>query len=152
MVNDSSDVMEKDLPLKVEGIGGWLLFPAVGLLVAIFSRMVKIFDDYSYIRIWINDHPLLGLILGLHIFVYFLIIYLTVQFFTKSRKTPKLMISYLIINALVFLFTVLLGSKMNYRPYNKDEYIYFAIAAVIAAVIWIPYYMKSQRVKNTFVL
>ncbi|GKX65901.1 DUF2569 domain-containing protein [Inconstantimicrobium mannanitabidum] len=72
-------------------------------------------------------------------------------FFRKKKIFPKVMIAFCVVMLLEAIFkdTMLssifsLGSTL--RGENKA-----LVAPLISAIIWIPYFTRSERVKNTFV-
>lgn len=139
------------------GIGGWLLIPAIGvvispLLVAVAIAMnVSMFDSPLIAELEV-DHPGLRttILLETLLSAAFLAfqVYVAVVFFMKKRFVPKLMIAYLTINlALTVIAVALTGLVLE--EFNASDTQSITRAVVLAAV-WIPYFLVSRRVKNTF--
>jgi hypothetical protein len=152
---------------QYNGIGGWLILVAIGailnplrLSIMIFVNFVPVFQNNTwsilttpgtaaYHRLWA---PLILFeLFGNILFVIFSII-IAICFFQKKRFFPKLMIVFLLAN-LIFIGIDLFAA--NFIPAvaaQNDEQSNKELARVIlASIIWIPYFMVSIRVKETFV-
>jgi len=150
-----------------EGIRGWLILPLIGLFFAavrismvVFKDLVPIFTKgyWNLLTTPGSDvyHPLWApLILfefvGNIVFIIFAIV-LLVLFFGKSRLLPRVMLSYLILNLLFVVSDFFLADLIpavaergNFQDLKE------LARAVIGAVIWVPYFLVSKRVKQTFV-
>jgi hypothetical protein len=147
------------------GIGGWLILPIIGLIFTVcrFSLTLKtyvtLFTGPAWERLTTEGspvyHPLSGPLLifeaiGNLSFVCAAIV-LLVLIFLKHPLLPKMMIGFHVLN-LVFVsldgalasFTPLFASAI---PVITEE----LTRSIISAAIWIPYFLRSRRVKNTFV-
>jgi len=121
---------------KLKGIGGWLILPIIGLFVSI---PILLYDIISTLSLYEMD-SLLGFSLFIDgAFIVFIIITL-IAMFNKKKYLPKLMISFYLANFILQLVLSMI----------TEEYDSF-LQSLISAAIWIPYFVKSQRVKNTFV-
>lgn len=149
------------------GLGGWLIIPLIGLIIALvkmlfvlFQIYLPIFQDGTWSIITNSEseyyHSLWGpLVISEMVINIGLVIfcgYLLYLFFTKQRLFPKFFIMYMVINV-VFLISdtyaaSLIPSVAEQRSNGIDPDL---SRAVIGAVIWIPYFLLSKRVKNTFV-
>jgi len=151
---------------KYNGIGGWLILVAVGLcispllqLVFIIRNLVPIFTTNAwsmlttpgspaYHRLWA---PVILFELLINIVFLAMEAVLLIWLFTKSRRFPTAMI--------VYLFTVFALVGIDYflaqaipaiaAQDNSEGRIAFMRAGVVCA-IWMPYMLKSKRVKGTF--
>jgi H+/Cl- antiporter ClcA len=74
-------------------------------------------------------------------------------FFKKSNQTPKFYIIWLVLLALVQIADALLVKQIPMAAaQSADPEIIRDIArSIIGAVVWIPYFLVSKRVKNTFI-
>jgi hypothetical protein len=142
----------------LSGIRGWLLLPAIGMVAssvfyvaAIITRWSRVsgicagilreqlprgFDDVSAVVV-----VLFGA----------LSILLTVAFLAKRWFVPRLMLVWLLANAgmsvgLAAWAASLGGSGQVYDALEGD-----AARGIVAAVVWGPYFLRSQRVRRTFV-
>ena len=72
------------------------------------------------------------------------------KFFKKQASAPNLMVIWyatsVVINALDIVLTAFTITKDGIDPKLSIE----TVRAVVIAAIWIPYFMHSVRVKNTF--
>lgn len=149
-----------------EGIRGWLIVPLIGLFIIpirifllFFKDLVPIFTQghWNVLTTPGTDayHPLWAPLIifecvGNAVFVIFSIV-LLVLFFRKSRLLPKLMVFYLILNLLFvvgdFFFADLIPAVAEQsNPQDVKE----LGRAIIGVIIWVPYFLVSKRVKQTF--
>ena len=149
------------------GLGGWLILPAIGLVIMPFrvgaillQIFVPIFTDGTWEILTTPGsdqyHPLWA---GLIIFEFlgnlgFIIagIALVSLFFSKSRLFPKTYIAFLLINLCFILIDAWLGSfVITDEPMFDPDTTKELVRSLVAVVIWVPYMMFSKRVRNTFV-
>lgn len=154
------------LPLGVSGLGGWLVLVQIGLygsiLLTIFQiiNTIPMFNSESW---WMLTsphspvyHPLwVPLIIFETIYAFAMIIFcifILVRFYQKKAIVPRLMIVFysvsllcVTIDTLLYLQIPFLAELETGNPY-KDM-----IRSAIGSAIWIPYFLKSVRVRNTFV-
>ncbi len=118
------------------GIGGWLLVPTLGLLVGIpmtIYEVVKSLGSGSPGEIAVVGGA--ALVIGIT----------TVAFFQKRRWAPGAFIALLALNVLFAFVPVTLAGGTVSRGDARD-----LGRSAIAAVVWIPYFLVSKRVKATF--
>ncbi len=143
--------MEPDL----EGIGGWLILVAIGLAVAPFRSMHGIYVDLhvlygSKFQYALSlHHGLAGLILYEAVtnsFFLFALITLNYLFYDRRKTFPSLMITYLAVQLVLGLIDHL--AALQFSTHQSPTAV---LGNFVAAAVWIPYYLKSERVKATFV-
>jgi len=136
------------------GIGGWLLLPALHLFMDAFIVFVGIFDVLSRpqaitegARIASDAFTLLSMVIG------FFAVYCVMRLFQKKRNVPALMSwFYLLILGKLFLSAILTNLYPDMQiPAEFRASIMTVFGAAVAAVIWIAYFKRSIRVRNTFV-
>lgn len=148
------------------GLGGWLILPMLGLMftplrigVALVVTFLPIFTEgYWEILTTPGSEAYHALWAPLIIFeiignLFFLLgsIVLLVLFFKKHCRFPKLMIIYLLLNVAYVGGDYFLSGLIPAVAEEEDpESIKELVRAVVAAAVWIPYFIKSERVKNTF--
>lgn len=149
------------------GLGGWLIIPLIGLIIALVKMLLALFQIYLPIfqdgtwSIITNAeseyyHPLWGpLVISEMVINIGLVIfcgYLLYLFFTKQRLFPKFFIIYMIINVVFLISDTYVASLIPSVAEQRSNGIDPDLGrAVIGAAIWIPYFLLSKRVKNTFV-
>ena len=139
------------------GIGGWLILPAIGLPFGILRGLKELSESLSLLRD--DDFDALEAELpGIGSLVTFEIVgvavlvaaYLGVAilFYAQKRATPHVMIGVLFLQLLLVGVSTLWASSIlpdQQLPPGG------AFGAIVAAAIWIPYFLTSVRVRNTFV-
>ncbi len=131
------------------GIGGWLLIPALTLVSVAFAASSSILDEQlAAVSLEILAGNVL-LTVGS--------VVLLVLFFQRSRHLPGLMVVfYLVLVSVATLEYVavdrlLLGVTPEIAD-REAKLVNDGIRISIAsAILWIPYFLVSRRVKNTFV-
>ncbi len=148
-------------------IGGWLLLSAIGLILAPILNIIAFYKaDYFNISIldFISNplapiyNPLMAAFLLFEMIFFIVIIsfqILILILFTQRRSTvPKFVVlCYILLLGLGFweiVFLNLFVPNPTDNPMVKQAY-YTLGGTAISAIIWIPYYLKSVRVKETFV-
>jgi len=139
------EIQQKEL----KGIGGWLIFIAIGMP---FSIIATLFGDYYVFTSFIPmmDEEIASIITILlvtdMIFLCYLG-YLTFLFFNKDYRFPEqIKIFYIVaIGYEVFALYMISGLGLEVADYRE------LFRCIISAAIWIPYFNKSIRVKNTFI-
>lgn len=146
------------------GLGGWLILPMIGLVLSplrmgyqFITDLLPVFDPAVWTRL--TDATLPGyrpMLAPLIIFesvanVAMFAFTLAVMwfFFRRSRRTPRLFVIWLVLLALTQIVDSALVSSAGLPIDNAS--MRDIIRSVAAAAIWIPYFLVSKRVKNTFV-
>lgn len=155
------------------GIGGWLIVVLIGLFLTIIfigstivnkflplltSGELKLLIKYgagANSKLWLF---LLGLeffsSLAIGAFSFITIVF----FFMKKRFVPKMMIVLYAFNFVVVVLSCILLAiiQATYSFYfleqAMDDSIRTVITSGLKCAVWIPYFIVSNRVKNTFVM
>lgn len=149
------------------GLGGWLVLVCIGLfftigqnLLLILQTFVPIFRDGTWQALTTPGsevyHPLWMPLIGLEIIWNCTIIawsiHLLVLFFRKSRRFPLRFIVFPVASAgFIVLDAALFRLVDPETPMFDSETLRELSRSVIYGLIWIPYMLRSVRVKNTFV-
>ena len=135
---------------ELTGIGGWLVLPAIGLVVTPFAAILFIIIDLEAMEEMPRYQNLFASEIFFNVIIALFAVVTAFLFFSKNKMTPKVVIAFLVTNmALMLIETVMIvqefGSRVDSEAYTD------LIRAVVAAAIWIPYFINSKRVQNTFV-
>lgn len=158
-------VAAEGLKLRVEpsGIGGWLALPALGFIIGIPKTTLEMSRDLQPIIQPATIDALLGpdvpvgmklymlAALGGSVVLYVALIVAAVLFFRKKRSAPGFIINFQFVSVGFLALIAFWGMsipELGEEPYAQ---IGTTVAMAISAAIWIPYFMHSKRVKNTFV-
>ena len=121
---------------KLKGLDGWLILPIIVLFISI---PILLYDIVSTLGLYEVDF-LIGFLIFLDMcFIVFIVVTL-VAMFNKKKYLPKLVISFYSANLIIQLVLALYTGVYT-----------GVILPIISASIWISYFVKSKRVKNTFV-
>lgn len=149
------------------GLGGWLILPAIGLFAFPIRLAASFYNDFlpifqegywevlttpgyeAYHHLWA---PLLIFeIIGNSLFIIFDIV-LIVLFFTRSYRFPTLIIIFIATNLFFLAGDLVFAGLIPAMAAESDpESVKELTRSIITAAIWIPYFLVSKRVKNTFV-
>lgn len=151
----------------LQGLGGWL---ACFQVYMYYVLIAFVFTVPSYIfLIWMHNNPgqfeslspgmttelfavygdkfmmimITGIIVSVISFVWMIV---NIIFFYKRKKFfPRVMIAYFLFQLAVTIITMLMIPKIGFLSTMST------IVGIAIAVAWIFYFMRSVRVKNTFV-
>jgi len=157
-----------------KGLGGWLILPIIGLFATIIASAGVMLRDVLPLfesDIWSlytapGVHPLWAplfvFVAFCNVVLFFGAIALLIVLFRKRRIFPKLIIWFygFSLLALVAPSVVILVFGMDMVPdaglreevgWTTSGVVGDLVRGVIPTAIWIPYFLFSKRVKNTFV-
>lgn len=159
------------LPIGPVGIGGWLILPLIGLIINPFLLFYYLMTDvfpYLNAETWERltstngdlYHPLFGPIVIIELIyipaTILAIIALLFLFFKKKSIFPKLMMIYLgttlILDTLTgYINLQIILSAYGNNPITSQEFTFNVLRAMLITSVWITYFSRSKRVKNTFI-
>ena len=136
------------------GIGGWLILPAIGIVVAPLQFVKNVLDYFPRVEL-LEPGTLLHTMTMVEILAWigFAVLAATtaVRFFTRRKSAPTLYRA-LLVGQLMFVVAAYWAAAILFDAPMFDIDAGFAIAMLLAAcAIWIPYFLYSARVRNTFV-
>jgi hypothetical protein len=130
----------------LNGIGGWLILPAIGLVLTPIVNLGVIFGiDIPALNTG-RYQNLISLEIIMNLVIGAAAVCLCILFFKKKAILPRCMVYYLVGNFILNLLDYFLAQGENLSPDPSD-----LGRSIIAAAIWIPYFLSSRRVKATFV-
>ncbi len=145
-------------------IGGWLILIAIALITTPFYFLTIIISDDTILNgDWLQflnpDSIIFDLSLGLSIFVEFIVnigflVFYTLAlflFFKKRSSFPKVFIYLLICNSVFIILDNMIVYIIASSSLNIDQAIKDVLYSIIRAGIWVPYFLLSERSKETFV-
>lgn len=116
---------------KIKGIGGWLLFPIISLIVA------TLYGGYSFYIDFIQGDYLFSLV---DIIILVIIIYLLNLAFKHDKRFPRYIITFMWIGWLASLI-----GGVIIEDYSG------VVVSFLSTLLWSEYFRSSKRVENTFV-
>ena len=152
---------------QLKGLGGWLILIGFGLIIGPLRQINALSTGYkpyintdlfekltspssaSYIP---NFNILFYAEIIVSIFLILLSLYLLFLFFAKKKNFPK---NYIFISLFVILYipvdAFLVSTIVPNAKVFDGEIVKSFFQTLISGAVWIPYMMKSERVKNTFI-
>lgn len=159
---------------EYKGLGGWLIVLVLGMLYTVYTAATTVYTDFVLFnqptyaalndptsQLYVSNFDLalkiefiayLVLVLGLAYTLYL--------FFKQKREFPTYYVYFLVAliaisifeNLMPSLFTTFTSEEMRTSVLSEFSDAPVNLArSVIAALIWIPYMKKSERVKATFI-
>jgi len=133
-----TESVEQEIPVfetdhRYAPIAGWLIVPALFSLFTFLGAMIMI--------LFVNPTKLAGFDLAIYSMDVFFFIYLLVTYFCwfkRKKILSYLMIGYFSITVMWFVMTYASGYGIS-------------MINLAMAVVWIFYFLRSERVKQTFV-
>jgi len=154
----TNETKNKDNVKTESGIRGWLFIPAVSMLtiplflLSLILMNIKMINDPSMAAV-IGQYPGLKaalvsqtLLVTLQLFF---VLYVSFLFFKRKQSLPKMMIGFLTMHMLIMLANVSWISFI-FKEINMPENI-GVVSAILLTGSGIPYFIKSRRVKETFI-
>ncbi|MEZ8577528.1 DUF2569 domain-containing protein [Vibrio splendidus] len=152
---------------EIKGISGWLTLVAIGLVVSPFRfylTTLSVYPDLFENGTWylLTDPKSSEYIKGFssilyseisfNLFLFSSLIYLNFLFFYKRKTFPKAYIAITLIGLLYIPVNAFLANAFfPQMSFFDGETLKNFVVTLISAVIWVPYMLKSRRVKNTFI-
>lgn len=128
------------------GIAGWLIMPAIGFAVGpIVGVVYLIISVASFSDVEAGDRGGYALQVVVAATLLAFMIYAATRFFGRKYNAPIVIITYLVANlavSLLFLVTGVDDARQAGKQLLRD---------FITAIIWIPCFLASKRVRTTFV-
>ncbi|HEY7639612.1 MAG TPA: DUF2569 domain-containing protein [Steroidobacteraceae bacterium] len=152
--------------MKPSGIGGWLILPAIGLvLTPILTLLTIVRDVLPAVQpaVWqtLTDpassayHPMWATVIVYEVLANVgylaLTLWLGYLFVSKSPRTPAVCIVWLLTSLAVQIVDMMLSNTIPaVAQQSATDNIKGIFRSAVQASIWIPYFVYSKRVRNTF--
>lgn len=153
-------------PVGMTGLGGWLILVQITLYFSFISLLIGVpalflmFDGEVWEAVTSPDsihyNVLWGVMIVFQLSYYVLLLlftgYILVQFYRKKAMLPRLMIIFyaapVVFGAidLLIMYQIPLAVELDEGDSLKGT-----VRSLITCAIWIPYFIKSERVRYTFV-
>jgi hypothetical protein len=136
---------------NLAGIGGWLILPAIGLILGSVLGGVGLMMLLGAL----SDAATAGYgssviaELAINGCMYALLLFSTVRFFGKKRDAPTLLIAFLAATIATSVLLLIFHSINGAAPFVTGS-VTQLVRAIVSAAVWIPYFRVSERVKATF--
>lgn len=145
-----------------ENIGGWLYLVAIGIVlgpimnVLHVKQLIEAAQKANWDLVW-QQGPMtmLSIIFEFAVQGYMLVfsILLAGLFFGKKKSFPRMFVIYVVSIFVLGVVGVFIAASIpNITPQLVGEAIAFPVYVLIFGLIWIPYFLRSKRVKRTFVI
>ena len=138
----------------LKGIGGWLILQVIALAVAPLFDLAGIYSNLNFLY-GVTYQPLLAARPGLAFLILFqaatnatflmALIGLNVLFYKTRKSFPRTMITYL-----VAAFVIALCNHLWTMHFYSSVTWIGVFQRFVAASIWVPYFLQSRRVAQTF--
>ncbi|USR65240.1 DUF2569 domain-containing protein [Providencia stuartii] len=148
---------------ELTGIGGWLILPMLGIVLsviilpfAIYGQNIQVIEYWDELTNSQSDTfiPLFKELIYFELLgnaiLYTLLLFLCYVFFTKKKLTIKIYIFFQLFALVLTISDIILAGVLLDLEVEASD-IRDIFRALIGCAIWIPYFLVSKRVKNTFV-
>lgn len=160
---DSTERKRANASPDIEGIGGWLILPLIGLFLAPVAQMVVLFLERDLLTtldtLTAFQRNLVIAEMAIRALLYIVMPFvLLLLMFNKRRSFPRVYIAWVVTIALFVALDLALtyvAFKRHFdtsgEPFFDRETLRAIAGAAWGVIIWVPYMQTSRRVRNTFV-
>lgn len=140
-------------------IGGWLILPAIGICISpitVLTGLLNPENNFFNQGVWsgLYNTQQYGLLALITIELLYNIVYLfflgliILLFFQRRTSLPILIVIFYGVSFVGISLDSIAASILTETPLSENYL--DMVKALIPAAIWIPYFLNSERVKNTF--
>lgn len=151
----------KNVRAELTGLSGWLVLIGLGQVLGILKFVGTMGKYYGEVdaQVWTRFRTMMWGEAALNGVLFLVFVYTAVLFFRRSRLFPKFFIWQFVLSLSAplvatlwagFTISMATGQPMSELMSFDTQEISQMIAVVVTAAIWIPYILKSRRVRNTF--
>jgi len=144
---------------EARALGGWIILPILGLIFSACKSLYSLFNNgYLLNRIWhvydglsesFQFKMLMWLELASNVILFCLTVFCIILMFKKRDILPKYIKILYIISMIIVVADDLYAHTVF--PTSNIEYNNI-LRSIIAVCIWVPYFSKSLRVRETFIV
>ena len=140
-----------DPQLAPMGIGGWLVLPAIGLILSTVLGPIMFVLSLVALQELPSDRYVVyfGVSILMQVGLYIFLLVALVCFFGRRRSAPGIMIGLMVADFAASVLLILVAVGMDAEELVVAD-AKGAMRSLLAAAIWIPYFRVSKRVKATF--
>lgn len=153
-MSDSFEFPERREPVDpaLVGIGGWLVLPALGLILGpIVSVVLLVMAMLEYPAVQAAGFGgLFALELVVDAALIIFMLYAATRFFGKRSDAPAVMIALYVAVPVVLAIMLAVESSQDATLFAEQS-VQQLVRSIFTALIWVPYFCVSKRVKATFV-
>jgi hypothetical protein len=142
----------------LEGIGGWLILVAIGLVLSPFIILgLTLFTlvpvlTMDRVQPFLQSHPavhaLIILEVATNLIFVLLLLWINYLFFSRKKAFPSFMVFYLCFHLMVSIGDFVAARNLLPGVGHQDGMA--MTRSLMGAIIWVPYLLISRRVKLTF--
>jgi hypothetical protein len=146
-----------------KGIGGWLILPLLGLVISPFAGAFGVWQTVNETFPILNQLLpsqgafVVGETIALVVLQVLIPPVLLILMFRQSRHFPRFYVALLLVLGVYTVIDLSIAwwlfedfYQSTGTPFWDRETIRALTQAIIGVMIWIPYMMRSRRVRNTF--
>ena len=157
----SYDPQPQSLRTEARAFGGWLILPMIGLTLSPILMSYNVIEGAYFSKgveyLLSSSSPAYNLPQGLlamaeliwNSFFITFTVFCIVSLYMKRSSTPGLIIAFYAMNVFALGLDLLLGEVVGISMDAEDAK--SLSQSIFGAAIWIPYFIKSERVKETFI-
>jgi transglutaminase-like putative cysteine protease len=165
---ENYDIAVANQPEKPRKLGGWLILVTIGisitplLLIYDLISAPEYYNSYMWQGIFTLDgssqNLMFGLLMGFEqiyniVFLVFSV-FVFMLLYNKRSTFPFFGVIFYVVSAIFIIIDSMLALNINpevFTAADKLELYNEVTRSIIAAIIWVPYILRSKRVKQTFV-
>jgi len=157
------DPRSRDYTIAYDNIGGWMILPAIGIFLSPVRKLVNIYEngyfEYLHWNILTNPihasyNPSLGVLVLIE-YIYEIAtlcfsILLIILLWNRRTSFPLLICCLYGLNVLVLIVETVWLRELQLPTGFEGKDSVSSYGLIFAALIWIPFFVYSDRVKGTF--
>lgn len=147
------------------GIGGWMVLPMIGLVLSplfllrdMLSEGAWFFTAGEHVQQLVNDGWFPYLIYAWFaqangLLMFFVVIVTIVLFFKRRSNVPRIMLGIYLLTVAFHVIDMSCYALLDFEGLTGEVYDGRDLGrAIFSAIIWVPFFLFSSRVRTTFVM